>query len=56
MLREDVIVVITIEERKKLITLNDWLDVSYYPRLDLADQYEAGRIKDVRFFFKSWDK
>jgi hypothetical protein len=56
MLREDVIVVITPEEWKKLRTCNYWLGVENYVRIDLAEKNEMGRIGDVRFFFKEWEK
>jgi hypothetical protein len=55
-MREDVIVRITREEFQKLRTCWNWLEVCHYPRIDLADKNEAGRIEDVRFFFKEWKK
>jgi len=51
MLREDVIVNITVKEWEKLKTCKDWEDVSQYPRIDLAHKNELGRIKDVRYFY-----
>ena len=56
MLREDIIIIITPEEWKKLRTHKDWLCVSNYIKMDLAEKNEMGRIGDIRFFFKEWEK